>query len=83
MLNSRMTDIPSCSVKVGDEIAWSAKGKRSELIKIMQESLQSKEVPDWLGVDSANMTGRAIALPDIAQVGAKFDPAVIVEFYSR
>jgi len=83
MLNGRPTDIPSCSVKVGDEIAWSAKGKRSELIKIMQDSLQSKEVPDWLGVDAATMTGRAIALPDVAQVGAKFDPAVIVEYYSR
>ena len=45
--------------------------------------MQSKEVPDWLGVDAANMTGRVIAQPDVAQVGAKFDPAVIVEFYSR
>lgn len=82
-LNGRVTDIPSCALKVGDEIAWSDKGKRTEIMKIMQETLQGKEVPDWLGVDSAAMTGRIIAQPDVAQVGAKFDPAVIVEFYSR
>jgi small subunit ribosomal protein S4 len=82
-LNGRATDIPSCAVKVGDEIAWSEKGKRTEIMKIMQETLQGKEVPDWLGVDSAAMTGRILAQPDVAQVGAKFDPAVIVEFYSR
>ncbi|MGB2695085.1 MAG: 30S ribosomal protein S4 [Dehalococcoidia bacterium] len=83
MLNGRKTDIPSCALKVGDEIAWSPKGRKTELFKLIQDNMQSKEVPDWLGVDAAAMTGRVIALPDVAQVGAKFDPAVIVEFYSR
>ena len=82
-LNGRPTDIPSCALKVGDQITWSPKGQGTELFKIVQGGLQSKEVPDWLGVDAATMTGRILTLPDITQVGAKFDPAVIVEFYSR
>lgn len=82
-LNGRVTDIPSCSLRIGDEVAWSPKGRQTELMKMMQANLQGKEVPDWLGVDVAAMSGRVIALPDVAQVGAKFDPAVIVEFYSR
>jgi small subunit ribosomal protein S4 len=82
-LNGRKTDIPSCATKVGDEIAWSPKGKRTELFNIMQETIQGKEVPDWLSVDAAQMTGRVVSVPDVAQAGAKFDPAVIVEFYSR
>jgi small subunit ribosomal protein S4 len=82
-LNGRKTDIPSCATKVGDEIAWSPKGKRTELYNMMQETIQGKEVPDWLSVDAAQMTGRVVSVPDVAQVGAKFDPAVIVEFYSR
>jgi small subunit ribosomal protein S4 len=82
-LNGKVTDIPSCAVKVGDEITWSPKGKSTELMKIMQGSIQGKEVPDWLGVDAATMTGRVVTVPEVAQVGAKFDPAVIVEFYSR
>jgi small subunit ribosomal protein S4 len=82
-LNGRTVDIPSCSVKVGDEISWSPKGRRTELFKIVQEAIQSKEVPDWLGIDAASMAGRSVALPDVAQIGLKFDPAVIVEYYSR
>jgi small subunit ribosomal protein S4 len=82
-LNGRPTDIPSCAVRVGDEVAWSPKGRKTELFKIVQETLQGKEVPDWLGMDAAAMSGRVIAEPDVAQVGLKFDPAVIVEFYSR
>ncbi|OGO51470.1 MAG: 30S ribosomal protein S4 [Chloroflexi bacterium RBG_16_68_14] len=82
-LNGRVTDIPSCSVKIGDEITWSTKGRQTELFKFMQEGLQAKEVPDWLGIDAATMAGRVVTQPDVAQVGAKFDPAVIVEYYSR
>jgi len=82
-LNGRKTDIPSCATKAGDEIAWSPKGKRTELFGMMQGTIQGKEVPDWLSVDAAAMTGRVVSVPDVAQVGAKFDPAVIVEFYSR
>jgi small subunit ribosomal protein S4 len=82
-LNGRVTDIPSCAIKVGDEIAWSTGGRLTELFNVMQANLQGKEVPDWLGVDAAAMTGRMIAQPDVTQVGAKFDPAIIVEFYSR
>jgi small subunit ribosomal protein S4 len=82
-LNGRPTDIPSCALKVGDQIAWSPKGRGTELFKIVQEGMQSKEVPDWLGVDAASMAGRILTMPDVTQVGAKFDPAIIVEFYSR
>lgn len=82
-LNGRTTNIPSAALKVSDVISWSEKGKATEIYKIMQAGLQSKEVPDWLSVDLANMTGRIVAQPDVSQAGAKFDPAVIVEFYSR
>ncbi|MEX1253586.1 MAG: 30S ribosomal protein S4 [Dehalococcoidia bacterium] len=82
-LNGRKTDIPSCATKIGDEIVWSPGGKQTELFRIMQEAIPSKEVPDWLSVDAASMTGRVVSVPDVAQVGAKFDPAVIVEYYSR
>jgi len=82
-LNGRTTNIPSCAIKSADVITWSTKGKSTEIYKVMQEGLQSKEIPDWLSVDSANMTGRVVAQPEISHAGAKFDPAVIVEFYSR
>jgi small subunit ribosomal protein S4 len=82
-LNGRKTDIPSCAVKIGDEITWTPGGKKTELFAIMQETVKGKEIPDWVSVDLNAMSGRVIAEPEISQVGAKFDPAVIVEFYSR
>jgi small subunit ribosomal protein S4 len=82
-LNGRVTDIPSCATRVGDEISWSPGGRKTALFGMVQEALQSKEVPDWLGMDAAAMSGRVISEPDVAQVGLKFDPAIIVEFYSR
>jgi small subunit ribosomal protein S4 len=82
-LNGRTTNIPSAALKPSDLVTWSNKGKSTEIYKIMQAGLQGKEVPDWLSVDLANMTGRVVTQPDVSQVGAKFDPAVIVEFYSR
>jgi small subunit ribosomal protein S4 len=82
-LNGRKTDIPSCAVRIGDEIAWTPQGRGTELFKLIQDNLQSKEIPDWVGLDAAAMTGRVLAQPEVAQVGAKFDPAVIVEYYSR
>jgi small subunit ribosomal protein S4 len=82
-LNGRTTNIPSAALKIGDTVSWSEKGRRTELFKIVQEGMQHKEVLDWLSVDAATMTGRVVAQPEVSQVGAKFDPAVIVEFYSR
>jgi small subunit ribosomal protein S4 len=82
-LNGRATDIPSCALKVGDVITWSEKGKRTALFSLMQDNLQGKEVPDWLAVDVAAMSGRVVTMPEVSQAGAKFDPAVIVEYYSR
>jgi len=29
------------------------------------------------------MTGRILALPEVEEIGAKFNPATIVEYYSR
>jgi small subunit ribosomal protein S4 len=82
-LNGLKTDIPSCAVKIGDEIIWTPGGKKTELFAIMQETIKGKEIPDWVSVDLNAMSGRVIAEPEVSQVGAKFDPAVIVEFYSR
>jgi hypothetical protein len=36
-----------------------------------------------LTVDAEQMTGRVMSPPAIADTPSKFDPAVIVEYYSR
>ncbi|MEX2247444.1 MAG: 30S ribosomal protein S4 [Dehalococcoidia bacterium] len=83
MINGRKTNVPSARTKPGDVIAWTASGKKSEIFKVKKESMASKHIAGWLNVDIEQMTGRVVSVPTVTEAGAKFDPSVIVEFYSR
>jgi small subunit ribosomal protein S4 len=83
MLNKKKTDIPSAIVKVGDEVGFSAKGKKTEYAKTLREVLKSRQVPPWLSLDMENLSGRVLGAPTLEHAEALFDPNVVVEFYSR
>ena len=83
MLNGRKTNVPSAATKPGDVIAWTAGAKKTEYFKTAQVAMANKSHPDWLAVDAGAMTGRVVQAPDVARTPSKFDPAVIVEYYSR
>ena len=82
-VNGRKSAIPSRVLKPGDEVGWTSRGQKSEYFKIVSESVASKSIPSWLSLDAANMTGRVLAQPEVEEIGAKFNPATIVEYYSR
>ena len=82
-LNGRKTDIPSCAVKVGDVVGWVSSRTKTEYYKMAREAIEGKHIPEWLSVDASQMTGRVVALPALAEMDAKFDPSVIVEYFSR
>jgi small subunit ribosomal protein S4 len=82
-LNDRKTDIPSANVKVGDQVAFSTRGAKTEYAKIVRETIQSKQPPGWLSLDMGALRGRMISEPTLEQAEAFFDPNVIVEYYSR
>ena len=82
-VNGRKASTPSHVLKVGDVIGWTSRGHRSQYFEIVKEQMASKSVPSWLSVDLENMMGRVMALPEIEEIGAKFSPATIVEYYSR
>jgi small subunit ribosomal protein S4 len=83
MLNGRKTDVASAATKPGDVIGWMAASKKSEYFKAAKENMSSKQAPAWLSIDAEQMTGRVATAPAIAETPSKFDPAVIVEYYSR
>lgn len=82
-LNGRKTDIPSALLKVGDQIGLTARGAKSEYAKTLQETIKSKQAPNWLSLDIGGMKGRIISEPTLESATAFFDPNVIVEYYSR
>ena len=82
MLNGRKTNVPSAATKPGDVIGWTATSKKSEYYKFAQANMQSTRAPEWLNVDTGQMTGRLVSAAPAGPVGT-FDPAIIVEYYSR
>jgi|SRR3990170_821063 len=82
-LNGRKTDVPSAMVKAGDVITWTEAAREKEPFKRAQEAAKNKQAPAWLSLEEATMTGRVLAAPGPGEIDARFDPSVIVEFYSR
>ena len=82
-VNGRKTDIPSALLKTNDQIALTARGRKTEYAKFLPEILKSKQAPSWLSMDMTALSGRIIGEPTLEHAEAFFDPNVIVEYYSR
>jgi len=83
-VNGRVCNIPSRTVKIGDEVSLTEKGKKLEIVKKALEHLDVRAVPDWLSLDKQNFVGRIsreLNSEDLAQLA--IDHRLIVEFYSR
>ncbi len=82
-VNGRKSAIPSHVLKPDDVVSLTSRGSKSEYFKIVSEQIASKSIPSWLSLEVANMTGRILNLPEADEIGAKFNVATIVEYYSR
>jgi len=82
-VNGRKAAIPSHVLKVGDEVGLTGRGAKSEYFSIVKENISGKEIPSWLSLDAGSMTGQVLTLPEVEEIGAKFNTATIVEYYSR
>jgi small subunit ribosomal protein S4 len=83
LLNGRQTDIPSRLIKEGDTISWKPTSTESEYYKQLVKDIKSKQVLNWLSLDTQNLVGQVLSLPTPDDIEAKFDGKSIVEFYSR
>ena len=82
-VNGRKSAIPSHVLKPNDVVSLTSRGQKSEYFKTVSEQIASKNIPSWLSLDAANLTGRILALPEVEEIGPKFNVATIVEYYSR
>ena len=79
LLNGRKTDIPSASVRVGDELTF--KPKIEKLIRENMESLAGHDVPGWIDFNPSELKIKIIALPTSDQIPFDVNTNLIVEFY--
>ncbi len=84
-VNGRKTNIPSFTVKVGHSIAVRPESRRRTYFKNLVDSgeLSRYRAPDWLRLESAELSGQVVALPQREDAEAGINEQLIVEFYSR
>jgi len=82
-VNGRPTNIPSFGTKVGDRIEVRESRRGREFFKTAGEAMRAAQVPDWVSVDPAKLTGSILAAPAREQMPQEFNEQLVVEFYSR
>ena len=82
-INGRKTDVPSYSVKAGDQITWKAAAKTTDFYAERTSGLPKRPTPTWLALDISEMSGRVVSLPSDEELPTALDSRLIVEFYSR
>jgi len=83
-VNGRKTNIPSFMVKANDTIAVRSESRGREYFTDFGEVLNTKQAPEWLSLDAANMSGKVLSVPTRDQIEVPlFNEALIVEHYSR
>ena len=83
-VNGKRVNIPSYTVKDGDEISLKDQSKE---INLIQESVvsQEREIPEYIEVDIKELKGRFLRAPLIHDVPypVSMEPNLVIEYYSR
>ncbi|MDL2234928.1 30S ribosomal protein S4 [Christensenellaceae bacterium OttesenSCG-928-L17] len=82
-VNGKRVDIPSYLIKNGDVITVREKSRDMDNLKVLREQGTSKLVPKWLEMDTENLTGKVVAMPQRDDIDLTIEEHLIVEFYSR
>jgi len=82
IVNDKIVNIPSYTVKLGDIIGLSEKAKA---VKTLVEGIDAQHTQkiNWLEWDHQKMLGKAIGLPERVEILEKINEQSIVELYSK
>jgi small subunit ribosomal protein S4 len=83
LINGRKVDVPSYSVKAGDQVGVRGRSQKNPTIEHALEEVKGRGVPAWLSFDSASMTGRIVSMPTREQINLPVQEQLIVELYSK
>lgn len=83
MVNGKKVDIPSYLVKPGDIIEIIQSGKELEIVKESLALAEQRGIPEWLEVDTKEMKGKFIRVPERQEIPLPVQEQLIVEFYSK
>jgi small subunit ribosomal protein S4 len=83
-VNGKTVNIPSYLLKEGDQIELKESSKQIPNI-IESTTKLLRNIPPYISFDGADLKGKFVKKPQIAEVPYPFDPEIhlVVEFYSR
>ena len=82
-VNGRPTNIPSYPTKAGDKIDVRESRRGREYFKTASETVKAAQIPDWVSVDAAKLSGSIVSEPVREQMPLEFNEQLVVEYYSR
>ncbi len=81
LVDGKRVDIPSFSVKPGQEISFREK---SQNLDTVNEALEvNSYVPEYVTFNKDTKVGQFVRMPERSELAAEINEALIVEFYSR
>jgi small subunit ribosomal protein S4 len=84
LVNGRRASVPSMRLRTGDVITVRNGSKNREFFKDHAEFGSARQqVPAWLQLDEAEMTGRVVGVPGRGDLETLINEQLIVEYYSR
>lgn len=82
LLNGKRMDIPSHIVRIGDVVTIKENKTKKKIFDGISEKLAKIDLPSWLSLDSAKMSGKVLGLPKTEDFERSFDVKLIIEYYS-
>jgi small subunit ribosomal protein S4 len=82
-VNGRPTNVASFGTKVGDRIEVRDSRRGREYFKTASEIIKAAQIPEWVSVDPARLSGTVLSEPAREQMPLEFNEQLVVEYYSR
>jgi small subunit ribosomal protein S4 len=82
-VNGRRADIPSYSIRAGDEVAVHTSSVKNAAIVYAMEEVKGRGIPEWFHFDTERLAGRLTAIPTRDQLNLPVQEQLIVELYSK
>ncbi|HCI05512.1 MAG: 30S ribosomal protein S4 [Parcubacteria group bacterium GW2011_GWC1_45_9] len=82
-LKGRKVNIPSISLKIGDEVSVVESSKSKNLFEGMAERFKKRETPTWLQVDAGKLSFKVVAFPSLDEAKTNFNLPLVIEYFSR
>lgn len=83
LVNDRLVNIPSYSLKPGDVVSVKEKSKKLDIVHESMKKIREGKLVPWLDLDKAGMKGTLMNIPARADLQLDINESLIVELYSK